>query len=1101
MDCPSCGYRNDEGARFCGECGGTLSVGVRCPACGVADSGGHRFCTACGQALSGGARLISSGEGFPAGPAEHEPELRPLPHAAERIVGARAQLEGERKQVTVVFVDIVRSMELERALGAERWRKALDVFLRIAADTVHRFQGTVEKFTGDGIMAIFGAPVGQEDHARCACLTALAIQEELQPLACSLGEEGIAFAMRIGLNSGEVIVGEIGVGGAMTYTAIGPTVGLAQRMESVAPPGSTVLSAGTAALVSTEFELNALGEFELKGADAPEPVFELVAKAASGDRVRTEGALGILSPFVGRASEQATLRAAFDRAAVADGRVVGLVGEPGVGKSRLAYELLEACRERRVGVHRARALAHARQVPFVPVLELLRSLLGVGERDDGPQGRARIEACLETLDSSFEEDLPLIFEFLGVADPERHSARMGPDVRQRRLLSFVRRMIQSGSRAAPAVILIEDLHWIDDASAVFLEEIVRATAGTRTLLILTYRPEYAAEILGHAHCERIALSPLGPSAVAELLENLLGPDRSLDGLAELIGDRAAGNPFFCEELVAALAESGHLKGERGTYRLGRTLGEIVLPATVQATLAARIDRLGEREKDLLQVASVIGLDVSPQLLGAVSTLADPELSRALRALVSGGLLIERADQARIEYAFRHPLTQEVVYRSQLGDRRRQVHREVALAIERLDAEKLDELAALVAQHWEAAGEMLAAARFAARAAVWVGLRDVAQSLSHWRKLHELLANAPESAEKATLSLVGHVGQLDYGWRVGISEQEAAAHYRAGRQLAEQSDNPLGLLLVLGPYSQVHNVSGNVREGSALTEELYRLGRATGDPGIRLRTITGPIYSGFVTGRLGEALDLAEQGVALGAEDHKLGLGGVIFCPYAWCLTMKGVLLYFTGRLEEAALELEHALIVAEQQGDVEVQIWAHMFCIPLARYSGQVDTVRAHATRSREIAERFGYAYSRVWSLFGLGYAELMLGDAECAVEHFERSVALAREAHTVLDLESWLLAGLAEALLGAGDRTRALATVEESITLARQRGNEAILAISYRVLADVVLSSENPERMPRAQDALDKATAAVGASGAYAELRFIDRARETLASVSAEQR
>jgi class 3 adenylate cyclase/tetratricopeptide (TPR) repeat protein len=1098
VDCASCGHRNLEGARFCGECGALLATTVSCPGCAAENPGEQKFCSDCGHALPGAdssAEAVGS-HTAPGLVTQPDPRAFPPEHLAEKVQGARAEVEGERKQVTVMFVDIVGSMDLAEALDSERWRGLLDRFFVLVCEAIHGVEGTIHQFTGDGVLALFGAPISYEDHARRACLAALQLHAALVPFARELAGEGVQFAVRVGLNSGEVIVGEIGDEGQMDYSAIGHTVGLAQRMESLARAGSTALSATTTSLVAGEFEVRERGEFEVKGSSVPQRVYELVDQAGSRDRVEAARARGRLSRFVGREREQAALQAALERALEGDGQVVALVGEPGVGKSRLAHEFAERCAAEGISVQRTRAVAHGREVPLLPILELIRTTLGVADTDEAATARRRIAESLEELDASFQEDLPLVFDFLGVGDPERPAPKIDPDARQRQLLSLVRRFVHARSAVKTTVTVIEDLHWLDDSSRVFVAELVRASAGTHTLLILTYRPEYAAEILRGSHCEQLALRPLGKSAVAELLESLLGGDHSLDGLSDLIAERAVGNPFFCEELVAAL-ESGHLVGERGAYRLERTLEEIVLPATVQATLAARIDRLRKREKDLLQMASVIGYEVSEPLLRAIAGLPDSELNDALQSLISAELLSERLGEAGVEYAFKHPLTQEVAYRSQLSERRRYVHRKVAIAIEQLYPEKLDELAALVAQHWEAGDDPLAAARWNARAAAWVGLSDISQALAHWRKVGELAQTLPDSSETTALSLLAHVRQLDYGWRLGITEKEAAAHYQAGRELAQRSGDPTNLLLITGFYASVRGLAGHVEEYAELGQEVNRLSIEIGDPALRMAMLSVPIFSRYLRGWLGEALALAEEGITLGAEDPALGGGIALVCPYAYCLMMKGLILCYRGHLEESASNFSRALQVAQEQGDLETQGWTHMFCVLLARYTGQTEAALAHATQAYEIAERIGSALSRVWSLHFLGYARLMLGETDEAIAAIERSIELARESRTGLEVEPQLVAGLSEALLSAGDHTRAREAAEESVELAVQRGNATILPTCYRVLAEALLASEDPEKVSGAQEALDKATAAVQATGARAELPFIERARQELIPVS----
>jgi class 3 adenylate cyclase/tetratricopeptide (TPR) repeat protein len=1037
---------------------------VGCASCGHTIAPGAGFCEACGAAAD---------------------------------LGTHRTTPGERKQVTVMFVDIVGSMDLTEALDSEHWRALLDRFYAIVSDAVNRVGGTIDKFTGDGAMALFGAPVAHEDHARRACLAALHMQVAVTSFAHELAADGVALAIRVGLNSGEVIVGEVGDGGRMDYTAVGHTVALAARMEPLAPPGSTALSAATGALVAGEFAVRELGEFDVKGSSVPLRVLELVGKASSRDRVEAAGARGGLSLFVGREYEQSILDAALRRALEGDGQVIGLVGEPGVGKSRLAHEFTERCAAAGMWVGRTRAVAHGREVPLLPILELMRTSLGVSESDHPPTARRRIARSLELLDVSFEEDLPLLFDFLGVGDPDRPVLKFDPDARQRQMLSVIRRVAHARSRLRPTVTLVEDLHWLDDASAVLLAELVRASAGSRTLLILTYRPEYPADGLGDSHCQRITLRPLEEGAVGELLGSLLGGHRSLDKLADLIAARAVGNPFFCEELVQALAESGHLIGALGSYRLQRTLEEVVLPATVQATLAARIDRLGEREKELLQVASVVGYELEEPVLGAVAGLSSDQLSEALDALVRSELLYAHVSSSGVEYAFKHPLTQEVAYRSQLSERRRSVHDHVARAIERLYPARLDELAALVAQHSEAAGNQLAAARWSARAADWVGLSDISQALAHWRKVSALVDTLAVVPETTALSLLAHIRQLDYGWRLGITEQEATAHYEAGRELAERSGDRINLLLITATYANAVGLSGHTDEYGVLCEEVNRLGIEIADPALRLATIPMSVYSRFVLGRLSEALESAEEAIALGAEDPGLGGGIVLVCPYAFCLYWRGVIHGFMGELEQSAAELDRALQVAREQGDLETEGWVRGWIGWLARYTGPTEIALEHARTGDEIAERIGSAYSRVWSLTFLGDAHLTLGEPREAIGALERAIDLGRDARTGLELDAWRTGALAEALLGAGEHPRAIEAAKASVELALRRGNEAVLPMSYRVLADVLLACERPGNGAEARAALEKAIAAVEATGARAEMPLIENATQQLMSAS----
>jgi adenylate cyclase len=530
--------------------------------------------------------------------------------------------------------------------------------------------------------------------------------------------------------------------------------------------------------------------------------------------------------------------------------------------------------------------------------------------------------------------------------------------------------------------------------------------------------------------------------------------------------------------------------------LVRPVDDAAVPSTVNTILAARIDRLSEREKSLLQSASVIGREFSEPVLARAAALGAGELEPALRALIAAEFLYEQELYPEAVYAFKHPLTQEVAYNSQLGERRAAVHRRIADALEELYPDKLDERAALLAQHWEAAGDRLAAARWSARAASWVGLNDIAEAVHHWRKVSELVEALPDSAESSALALGARLARLNYGWRLGISEQEATAHYEAGRELAERSGDRVNLLLITALYATVRGLAGHVEEYGELAEEVDRLSIEVGDPGLRMAILTVPAYARFVRGRLAEALEVLDEGVALGGEDHALGGGIFLVCPYAWCLLMRGQILAGMGYPEEAASSLERALPAAQAQGDLETEGWAHMAYVSLARVNGQTELALGHATQGYELAERIGSAFSRIWALYNLGYARFMVGEPDEAIAALERSIELGREARTGLENDSYRVAGLSEALLGAGDTARALRAAEESVSLARERGSEVSFAVCYRVLADALLASNGPGKVAAAQEALEKATAAAEATGFRSELPFIERAREKLVAV-----
>jgi class 3 adenylate cyclase len=630
---------------------------------------------------------------------------------AERMLAAGRALEGERKLVTVLFADVVGSMELAERLDPEDWRRVMDRCLAILCEGVHRFEGMVDQFTGDGVMALFGAPLAQEDHAARACHAALRLLERLAGFSAELRRgRGLDFAVRIGLNSGEVVTGAMGDDLTLQYTAVGHTVGLAQRVESLAAPNAAFVSQPTAALVGGYFELRDRGVRELKGVREPVRVYELAGLGRLRSRLDAARARG-LSRFVGREREMAALESALDRAREGAGEVVGVVGEAGIGKSRLCYEFSERCRRSGIDVWAAQCTARGARQPLLLLRELARSVFGVTDWDTERSVRDKVAGGALLVDPPLEGDLPLILGLLGISG-EGFSTRLG---RARgRLFAMLERLLLGGPSSGPSVVVIEELRWIDPPSEAFVKALVGALPATPTLLVASFRPEYGAAWLNKPCYRRLPLEPLDRGSLAALFRDQLGTDPSLAPLAERIAERAGGNPFFVEELLRNLAESGALEGKGGAFRAAAPIDEAAVPATVQSVLAARIDRLSERDKTVLQVAAVIGHQFTEALLKRVTRLDDGELRAALRALVGADLLVKSAATAA-GYAFKHDLTQEVAYRSELAERRARIHAAVAGALEELHPDRLDEQSGLIAHHFEAAGQTSLAARWSARA--------------------------------------------------------------------------------------------------------------------------------------------------------------------------------------------------------------------------------------------------------------------------------------------------------------------------------------------------------------------------------------------------
>jgi class 3 adenylate cyclase len=647
-------------------------------------------------------RAATAGSAGP--PATRDPRSYTPDRLAEKMLAAGRATEGERKVVTVLFADVVGSMALAERLGPEDWRRILDRCCAILCEAIHRFEGMVHEFTGDGLMALFGAPLAQEDHAARACHAALRLRAELAGLSAELRRgRGLHFAVRIGLNSGEVVTGAIGDELTLQYTAIGHTVGLAERVESLAGPNSAFLSADTAELVEGYFDLRDRGRREVQGVSDPVRVYELAGLGPRRTPLEVSRARG-LSRFVGREAEMAVLQSALSEATEGSGRVVGVIGEAGIGKSRLCYEFTEGCRRDGIQVLGAQCTTRGARQPLHLLRELVRRVFGITDWDSGRAVREKVVGSALLLDPQVERAVPAILELLGIENDGLSARPPGPEPGRRRLFEALNHVLLGGPSTGPRVILIEELRWIDPESEAFVKALVGALSSTPTLLVAAFRPEYDGAWLRTSYYRDLPLTPLDQGAIDALLCDLLGTDPSLEALGALISERVEGNPFFVEELIRSLVESGDLEGERGAVQMVGPAEEMAVPASVQAVLAARIDRLSERDKSVLQTAAVIGDRFTDRLLRRVAGRREDELRAALRALVAADLLVAPPSQAAGGYAFKHHLVQEVAFHSQLAERRKVIHAALARALQDLYPERLDELAAVISHHLEAAGE-------------------------------------------------------------------------------------------------------------------------------------------------------------------------------------------------------------------------------------------------------------------------------------------------------------------------------------------------------------------------------------------------------------
>jgi len=818
-----------------------MTTGVACGSCGVGLRENAKFCDGCGS------RLVGSVDA------------------------------AEYKQVTVLFADVVGSMDIADAVEMERCREIMTEVVERSAAVVRRFGGGMVEYTGDGVMALFGAPVALEDHAFRGCLAALGIQEEAHRVAVEVARrDGVVLRLRVGLNSGRVIAGAVGAG-SRGYAVTGETVGLAQRMESAAPPGGVLLSESTARLVEHIVTLSEPQWVRVKGAGEPVWTRRLVAIQPRDALVgRTEASL------VGRGAEMAVLDAMVGCAVGGRGGVVNVVGPPGIGKSRVAREAAAAAAARGVEVVWSFCESHASDVPFSAVSTLLRAGLGVTDLDDDA-ARARVR---EQAPDADPQDLLLLDDLLGVADPGVVLPQIDPDARRRRLTALINTV--SLARTEPALFIVEDAHWVDAVSESLLADFLTVIPRTPSMVLITSRPEYQGALTRVAGAQRITLAPLDDSDAAALIAELLGSDPSVGELAAVIAERAAGNPFFAEEMVRELEQRGVLTGARGRYVCHADAADVAVPATVQAAIEARIDRLGAPAKRTVYAASVIGARFATDLLAALGI--DPVLDELIRA----ELIDQTGTTPGAEYVFRHPLIRAVAYESQLKSDRAEWHRRLAAVIQERAPGSVEENAALIAEHLQAAGELPAAYGWHMRAGAWAANRDLDAARASWERARRIADRLPDDPDQLSMRIAPRTMLCATDWQAR-AVQESQGRFAELRELCGAAGDKVSLAIAMtGPATELM-YAGRAREASRLSSEQMALLESIGDPAPAMALAAMAFVNWLGVGEFGEILRWSQTIVDLAEGDPAKGAGYGIGSPLAIALAWRGTARWWLGR--------------------------------------------------------------------------------------------------------------------------------------------------------------------------------------------------------------
>jgi class 3 adenylate cyclase/tetratricopeptide (TPR) repeat protein len=1085
MRCPQCGHDNPAQVRFCGECG-TRIEGL-CPGCGTSNPPTNKFCHQCGQTLAP-----------PPAPAIRfaSPQSYTPPHLAEKILTSRTALAGERKQVTVLFADVSGFTSIAERLDPEEVHQLMTRAFELILGEVHRYEGTINQFLGDGVMALFGAPIAHEDHAQRAVHAALGMQRVLRGYQAELQRtRGIAFRVRMGLNTGLVVVGSIGDNLRMDYTAVGDTTNLAARMVNMAAPEQILVAEDTHKAVRGYFVTTPLGAQVIKGKAEPINAYEVVR--ARGLRTRLEvGAERGLTPFVGREPELTLLQERWTEARAGRGQVVCLMGEAGIGKSRLLLEFQRRLADEPVTWLTGRCISYGKEMAYPPIIDLLKHNFQVEEGDDDAIVSAKIEQGMVALGAELQLAIPHVKYLLSV--PPGDDAVLSLDAQQRRLKLFeaLRAMMLHGGQRRPLVLAVEDLHWIDKTSEEVLLYLADSIPAARVLLLVTYRPGYQNPFGERTYTTRIGVRTLSDHDSLRLAAGMLAMSEFPPELRDLIVRKAEGNPFFLEEVLKSLLEVGALRQRDGHYVLTKPIAEIYVPDTIQDVIMARIDRLEEAPKKALQLASVIGREFTVRLLERISDV-QVQIERFLQELKVLEFIYERSFAPELAYMFKHALTHDVAYNSLLVQRRKELHRLIAMAIEDLYTERLPESYEMLAYHyergevWEKALEYLVKAGQKAQQAY-----ANKEALDHYNRALDICERLGEAVEPATrmtiyagkgavhlllsefrASIEAHQGLLEMARQRGDRHKEAEALHQIGfnflfahefEQALEFSHQAQALASEIGDQNilaaslfviaWIYVVTSKLDEATHSVEEALRISREAGEKvreGFNL-ILLGQLYN--LKGEFEQALALLEQGFAIG---HAHDLQLVVI----WCLWSKGVAHGGQGEYEAALATLQDALVLSDRLGN---KVYRCRVLNSLGWVYGEIYHLEEAIRYNREGAAA-SYQVDDPEIIrnaeINLGDDYLLLGDLEQAQRYLEKVYRDTQQRGKWG--EEWmkwryaqhLYHSLGELWLTKGDAAQALEFADECLKLAEPTMSRKNLVKGWRLKGQALLAQGQGEQ------------------------------------------
>jgi class 3 adenylate cyclase/tetratricopeptide (TPR) repeat protein len=1072
MICPQCQRENLPDAAFCDRCG--MRFETVCSHCGQLNRSESRFCRICGHTIPQTAAIAP-----PRDPEVPPPDTYVPRHLAEKILASRQSLEGERKQVTVLFADIRDSMKLIENRDPEEAQKIIDPVLHLMMDAVHRYEGTVNQVLGDGIMALFGAPLAHEDHAVRACYAALAMQEEMRRYRRKLGQsEELGLQIGIGLNSGEVVVRSISNDLNVDYSALGHTTHLAARMQELTGGGTTLMTASTLRQVEGFIQVKSIGAVQAKGVSRPVDAFEVVAATTARTRVQAAAVRG-LTPLVGRGTEIEVFSKLVEEAASGKGQILAMVAEPGMGKSRLVHEFTR--HQLRPGwlVLEAASVSYGKATPHLPLIEMLRRYFQITDRDGSENIQERVVTHILELDNMLKDTTPPILSLLGALPDERHSfasrgqdwlsqrqdlidmvkrfRAMDPQQRRRSTFDALKRVLIRESQRQSLLLVFEDLHWIDSETQAFLDSFVESLPMARILLLVDYRLEYSHCWGDKSYYTQLRVNPLQPASAEELLQHLLGHHKDLAPLKQLLIQRTEGNPFFAEESVRSLVEAGVLVGEKGAYRPGLRIDQIRIPSIVQNVVADRIDRLSMEEKRVLQTAAVIGAIVPFSLLQAVAGFGDEDLHLCLTHLQTAEFLYETNLFPELEYSFKHAITSEVAYGELLRARRVALHSQILKAIEERagdnDQDYLETLAhhAFCGESWDKA--VCYSREAGAKAMSHSALRE---ARSWYQQAFEALKHIPAGREKLEQQIDLHLDLRNVLFLLG-DLAGVAEHLHAAESLAETLGERRRWVRTLNFLNSYYGIAGDPERAVQYGERALALIGADDEPSL---SAVAHYYLGAAYNKMGhysQAINVLKRGMQTVEGPRRHERYGTTVVLSVICRSHLMQCLAAVGSFSEGVPHGEEGIKIAEELDHPVSLIHVNCSLGVLFLIQGETDKAIPLLERALRICQSADIPVYVPFVASRLGAAHLFAGRVSEGLPYLEQGVENLPTVGRVGFL-SLSMVWLGQGYLLSGRWSEASDLAERALQLSRthkERGHEAW---ALKLLGDVALG-HNPQQ------------------------------------------